>query len=59
MKNKELDAVALKRDLQSKAEQKLARLSEREQLELLRRKFGHLIKPPRKVLAPTSQMRKG
>ncbi|MBI5653627.1 MAG: hypothetical protein HZC40_24740 [Chloroflexi bacterium] len=42
MKVETIDAVALKRALQRKAEQKLARLSEPEQLELLRRKYGHL-----------------
>jgi hypothetical protein len=42
MKNKKYDAVELKRALQKKVEEKFASLSEREQLELLRSKFGHL-----------------
>ena len=42
MKTETIDAVALKRALQKKAERKLMRLSEAEQLELLRRKYGHL-----------------
>ena len=48
MKTKELQAVEFKRILQAKAEKKLAKLSEKEQLELLRRKFGHLTKAKRK-----------
>ncbi len=44
MKSKKYDAVELKRTLQKKAEQKFAGLSEKEQLEFLRRKFGHLTK---------------
>jgi hypothetical protein len=40
MKDKKLDAVKMKRRLQKKVEKKLAGLSEREQLELLRKKFG-------------------
>ncbi len=53
MKNERIDAVALKRALQKKAEQKLTRLSEQEQLELLRRKYGHLTRraPGRKPRA--------
>ncbi len=39
---KKIDAVKLKRELQKKAEEKLARLSEAEQLALLHQKFGHL-----------------
>ena len=42
MKTENIDAVALKRALQKKAEQKLMRFSEAEQLELLQRKYGHL-----------------
>lgn len=38
-----IDAVALKRSLQQKAQAKLARLSDQEQLELLRRKYGPLM----------------
>lgn len=41
MKTKSIDAVALKRELQKKAEQKLMRLSEKEQLALLHHKYGH------------------
>ncbi|MBI5302479.1 MAG: hypothetical protein HY868_10100 [Chloroflexi bacterium] len=48
MKTENVDAVALKRALQKKAEQKLARLSEQEQLELLRRKYGHLRRTPKR-----------
>ena len=43
MKYKKFDAVEMKRQLQREAELKLAPLSEKEQLELLHRKFGHLI----------------
>lgn len=42
MKTESIDAVALKRTLQKKAEHKLMHLSEAEQLELLQRKYGHL-----------------
>ena len=49
MKNKKFDAVELKRQLQKEAEKKLSRLSEREQFELLNKKFGHLRKPTRRV----------
>jgi len=42
MKDERIDAVALKRTLQKQAKQKLAQLAEEEQLELLRRKYGHL-----------------
>ena len=45
MKTENIDAVALKRALQKKAEHKLMRLSETEQLEFLRRKYGHLPRP--------------
>ena len=41
MKTENINAVALKRELQKKAEQKLMRLSEKEQIELLRRKYKH------------------
>ncbi|MEW6408952.1 MAG: hypothetical protein AB1488_02415 [Nitrospirota bacterium] len=44
MKAKKFDAVKMKRRLQKEAEQKLSKLSEREQLELLAKKFGHLRK---------------
>jgi len=45
MKGKKFDAVEMKRHLQREAELKLSALSEKEQLELLYRKFGHLAKP--------------
>ena len=44
MKAKKISAVEMKRQLQEKAEEKLSYLSEKEQLDLLRRKFGHLMK---------------
>jgi hypothetical protein len=44
MKDKKTDAVKMKRQLQKKIEKKLAGLSQKEQLELLRKKFGHLSK---------------
>ena len=44
MKAKKFDAVEMKRKLQKEAEQKLATLSEKEQLELLSKKFNHLRK---------------
>ncbi len=44
MKAKKLDAVEMKRRLQKEAEKKLSTLSEKEQLELLSKKFGHLRK---------------
>lgn len=44
MKSKKLDTVEMKRQLQKEAELKLSSLSEKEQLELLNRKFGHLVK---------------
>ena len=45
MKNKKIDAVVMKRKLQKAADKKLSTLSEKEQLELLFQKFGHLRKP--------------
>ncbi|MBP8699906.1 MAG: hypothetical protein KBH82_12835 [Syntrophorhabdaceae bacterium] len=45
MTNKTFDAVEMKRRLQKESEQKLSKFSEKEQLELLARKFGHLRKP--------------
>jgi hypothetical protein len=42
MYSRKIDAVKLKRQLQRKAENRLTGLSEKEQLELLRKKFGHL-----------------
>jgi len=44
MKGKKFDAVKMKRQLQRKAELKLSSLSEKEQLELLHRKFGRLVR---------------
>ncbi|MBC8458668.1 MAG: hypothetical protein H8D67_11805 [Deltaproteobacteria bacterium] len=44
MRDKKFDAVNLKRELQKKAEEKLSLLSEKQQLELLYKKFGHLKK---------------
>ena len=41
---KKFDAVEMKRRLQKEAEQKLSHLSEKEQLELLQKKFGYLMK---------------
>jgi hypothetical protein len=49
MKNKKFDAVKMKRQLQKEAELKLANLSEKEQFELLHKKFGHLIKQKVKI----------
>lgn len=45
-------AVELKQRLQAQAEKKMARLSEKEQLELLRRKFGHLTQAARSRKRP-------
>jgi len=44
MNGKKFDAVEMKRQLQKEAEQKLSHLSKKEQLELLRKKFGHLMR---------------
>ena len=44
MQGKKFNAVEMKRQLQKEAELKLSHLSEKEQLELLHRKFGHLVK---------------
>ncbi|MEP6896708.1 MAG: hypothetical protein ABI986_13975 [Chloroflexota bacterium] len=56
MKTETINAVALKRELQKKAEQKLMRLSEKEQIKLLRRKYGHVRRStkrkPRRDLQP-------
>lgn len=38
--NKTIDAVKLKRELQKNAERKLSKLSHKQQIELLRKKFG-------------------
>lgn len=39
---KKFDAVEMKRRLQRKTEEKFSKLSEKEQLELLKKKFGYL-----------------
>ena len=39
----------MKRQIQKETEQKLSGLSEKEQLDLLRKKFGHLVKQKEKV----------
>ena len=56
MKTETINAVALKRELQKKAEQKLMRLSEKQQLDLLRRKYGNMSRTakrkPRRELQP-------
>ncbi len=44
MKTKSFDAVELKRKLQTKAEEKLLKLSQEKQLEFLRKKFGRAVK---------------
>jgi len=42
MKTKKFDAVEMKRTLQEEAEKKIKGLSEKEQLELLHKKHGHM-----------------
>ncbi len=49
MKAKKFDAIEIKRRLQKEAEQRLSTLSEKEQLKLLAKKFGHLRKPKKVV----------
>jgi len=49
MKKKSFDAVKLKRQLQKESEQKLSCLTEKEQLNLLHKKFGYLVKKKVKV----------
>ena len=49
MKAKKFDAVEMKRRLQKEAEETLSHLSEKEQLNLLGKKFGHLMKRKEKV----------
>jgi hypothetical protein len=44
MRAKKFDAVKMKRMLQKEAEYKLSSLSEKEQLALLAKKYGHLKK---------------
>jgi hypothetical protein len=48
MKTQTINAVALKRELQKKAEQKLMLLSEKEQIQMLRQKYGQLRRSPRR-----------
>ena len=50
MKTETINAVTLKRELQKKAEQKVMRLSEKEQINLLRRKYGHLHRAKKRKL---------
>ena len=56
MKVETINAVALKRELQKKAEQKLMKLSEKEQIEFLRQKDGRVSgikkRKPRRDLQP-------
>jgi hypothetical protein len=49
MKTKKSDAVEMKRWLQKEAEERLSHLSEKEQLNLLGKKFGHLMKRKERV----------
>jgi hypothetical protein len=42
MSLKKFDAVAMKRNLQREVEKKISSLSEKEQLQLLKNKFGYL-----------------
>ena len=44
MKDKKINAVEMKRRLQKEAEQKLSKLSDKEQLKFLSQKFGQLRK---------------
>lgn len=44
MKGKRFHTVEMKRRLQKESEQELYRFSKKEQLQLLRRKFRHLVK---------------
>ena len=46
---KKVDTVDMKRRLQNEAEQRLSHLSEKEQLKLLHKRFGHLMKRKEKV----------
>jgi hypothetical protein len=52
MKQKKFDAVQCMRQARKRLAQKLSRLSEKEQLEFLRKKYGHLIE--RKEVASIS-----
>jgi len=49
MKDKKFDAVKMKRQLQKDAEKRLSKLSEDKQLQLLNKKYGHLLKNKEKV----------
>lgn len=51
MRDKKFDAVAMKHRLQKEAEQKLSRLSMKEQLELLHREYGYLMDSKQNHLA--------
>lgn len=44
MKSKNINTVELKRQLQHKAEMKLLNLTEKQQIALLRKKYGYLSK---------------
>ena len=52
MKDKKFDAVKMKRQLQKEAEKRLSKLSEDKQLQLLNKKFGHLVKIKKKADLP-------
>jgi hypothetical protein len=56
MKPETIDAVALKRNLQKKAEQKLIQLSEKEQIEYLQRKYGHTRRSKKRKPRKESQL---
>lgn len=45
MKARKIDAVKLKRKLQHQAEKHLSSLTEREQVEFLRKRYGQVSKP--------------
>lgn len=49
MKAKKINAVEMKRRLQKETEERLSHLSEKEQLSILRKKSGHLMKRKRRV----------
>jgi hypothetical protein len=46
---KELDAIKLKRQLQKEAEKRLSGLSTKEQISMLEKKYGHLMRKKQKV----------
>lgn len=56
MKTERINAVALKRELQKKAEQKLMKLTEKQQIELLRRKFGQTRRTTKRKSRRTLQL---